>query len=489
MTPGIAKMLAPLVEPRVLEPAFGGLDLRRATTMPTYGPGPISASRSCHAATRSGSATRNERRSGNASSVGRNQRMRLPAGIARSKSCIVSPAHVVVRLRAHLGVGERAREQRRRAAWSHLDHDLARRVDEVGIQRREHDLVADALLRGTRARARRCRPASSAARSTSRSVPRRPPWIAALPRVERLGEPARRRAARSRGSRGSRCCRVRPRSPGGSASTASSKRPSCMQHDADVAVRGRAAARRARARASTISSASSRWPSMRWLLPSTVHTAWSSAQPSSMRARSETSALCSRPRWWSTSPSTPWFGPKLGLRASPRAASRPRPRRSARGPSASGRGCATAATRVARPRRACAASLPRARSRPRAAQHVGVVVVEAERRRASAVRRAAPRLRRGRSAPSMSLRSASSAPSSCVARFVVRCVASDAAVRLLGRGEVARRCCARRSRAAGRPGCGRRTASCACALPLAAQRPRLSNRSVASQSAESPDRL
>ena len=48
----------------------------------------------------------------------------------------------------------------------------------------------------------------------------------------------------------------------------------------------------------------------------------------------------------------------LGREQRPRGAARPRLRRSARGPSAPGRGCATPATRAARRRRACAAAPP-----------------------------------------------------------------------------------------------------------------------------------
>ena len=117
---------------------------------------------------------------------------------------------------------------------------------------------------------------------------------------------------------------------------------------------------------------------MRWLLPSTVHTVWSLPQPSSSARRSDTSALWSRPRWCRTSPSTPWFGAEAGLEHhGPPDRGRGLVPTFAR-PSSSDRGCATAATRAARPRRARAGSSLRPKQPTRTPQHVRVVVVEAE---------------------------------------------------------------------------------------------------------------
>ena len=248
-------------------------------------------------ATRSGSATRNDGRSGNASSDGRNHCGRLPAGIAWSKSCIVSRRSASRRLRADLGVGERAREQRHEARVA-LDHDVARGGDEVGIARREQDLVADALLAvtaDTRASRRSgvqrgtSRPALArrAGRRGPRPIPTRRQPSTSSPAVSSAyaALPCRSRCSRARASIAVRKC-----------SSDSSKRPTCAKHDAEVAVRGRRAVRRARSARSRHSIASARSPSIRWLLPSIVQRLTSVSQPRSMQRRSDAPRRCAAGR-------------------------------------------------------------------------------------------------------------------------------------------------------------------------------------------------
>ena len=198
--------------------------------------------------------------------------------------------------------------------------------------------------------------------------------------------------------------------------------------------------------------------------------------------RSETSALCRRPRWCSTSPSTPWFGPKLGLEHH-----RPPHRRSG----------LVVALEILQRLAEVVPRLPLARrdrderaqdllgrTQPAGApQHVGVVVVEAEAssaRRRPDVRRGAPR--RGRCAPSMSLRSASIAPSNCVARSSCGCSASTRRYVCSAAARSPVRCM--RSPVASSRSTGTAAGrALGLALPLAAQRPRLPAGSVVSQSA------
>ena len=133
----------PLVEAGVLEPALGRLqlaaprhaDVRARPDLGETGTPRVDAR---------GVGDEERRPAGKASSDARNHCGRLPAGIAKSKSCMVSPRRVVG-LRADLGAGERAGEQRDEPLVA-LDHDVVGCVDEIGVTGGEQQLVADALL-------------------------------------------------------------------------------------------------------------------------------------------------------------------------------------------------------------------------------------------------------------------------------------------------------------------------------------------------------
>ena len=142
-TPGIAKS-SPHWSSCVYSRRRSAVFRRLRHDMPTNGPGPISARRAFHAATRSGSATMNEFRSGKWRATSGS----VAAGSRRDR--VVEVVHrlavdEVERLRANLGGRERTCEQRGEARVG-LDDRVARGVDQVGIARREQDLVADALL-------------------------------------------------------------------------------------------------------------------------------------------------------------------------------------------------------------------------------------------------------------------------------------------------------------------------------------------------------
>ena len=110
--------------------------------------------------------------------VGRNQRMRLPAGIARSKSCIDLAAAA---RRASARAPRPSGNERANSGTSRVSHSMTTSraaVDEIGIHRREHDLVADALF-AVHEHAR-----VGVGRRPARNLRRRarcragPPWIA-----------------------------------------------------------------------------------------------------------------------------------------------------------------------------------------------------------------------------------------------------------------------------------------------------------------------
>ncbi len=122
---------------------------------------------------------------------------------------------------------------------------------------------------------------------------------------------------------------------------------------------------------------SSRCPSWRWLLPRNVHTVWSLVQPSSIARRSETSALCSRPRWCNSSPRTPWFGPKSGSSITARRIAAAASSQRSKSLSVCARLCHGCHSRGTTATSARSESLGCAQAAG-AAQHVGVVVVEAE---------------------------------------------------------------------------------------------------------------
>ena len=201
VTPGVAKM-PPHSSRRVYSRRRSAVWIFERQLMPTYGAGPDRREpfAPCgHAA--AGSATRKERRSGNASMLGPEPANEAP-GRDRAVEVVHGLAAQLVRgsARAPPALGNERGEQRHETRVA-LDDDLARRVDEVGIHRREHDLVADALFpvhedagvvvvpasSGEPARRARCR----GARPRSRVPTARTPPAAVRPR-----------AARSRGSRG-----------------------------------------------------------------------------------------------------------------------------------------------------------------------------------------------------------------------------------------------------------------------------------------------
>ncbi len=168
MTPGIANS-SPHWSSCVYSRRRSAVFNRLRHDMPTNGPGPISASRCFHAATRSGSATRNDGRSGK---LVERRRGSAAAGCrpgSRSRSRASSrlgdvPARLIVCARTSASGNER-REQRRDARIG-LDHDVARgrRSGRDSTTRRGSRRRRPA--RGNRARGRRGARVSSAACSS-----------------------------------------------------------------------------------------------------------------------------------------------------------------------------------------------------------------------------------------------------------------------------------------------------------------------------------
>ena len=267
-------------------------------------------------------------------------------------------------------------------------------------------------------------------------MPRGPPWIAALPLVPRFGDATRGEQRVAEVPVVRVVLGIALDRAGRSASIASSKRPTLHQHDAGLLCAAALPPVSASARC-TVSIASSRSPSRRWLLPSTVQTSVSVSQPSSMQRRSDASALCRRPRWCSD----------LAEHGVVRAEFRlEHHRASHRGGglvvalevfAAPGRGCATPATRAARSSTSSRSMSPADSGRWPRAQDVGVVVVEAD---VSAD--GAPTVFSCASnssiASSTSLRSESSAPRSCTAwRFVGIATRARCGTSASARGEIA----------------------------------------------------